>query len=113
MRRFPEEAAFFLKNTLRGIRPDLVAPGVGITTTDVGGGYRSVTGTSFAAPFVTGAAALLMEWGIVQGHDQYLYGEKVKAYLRKGARKLPGFTMWPNEQVGYGALCTAQSLPHM
>ena len=95
------------------IRPDLVAPGVGITTTDVGGGYRSVTGTSFAAPFVTGAAALLMEWGIVQGHDQYLYGEKVKAYLRKGARKLPGFTMWPNEQVGYGALCTAQSLPHM
>lgn len=45
------------------VRPDLAAPGVGITTTAAGGGYVSVTGTSFAVPFVTGAAALLMQWG--------------------------------------------------
>ena len=38
-----------------------------------------------AAPFVTGAAALLMEWGIVRGNDLYMYGDKLKAALIKGA----------------------------
>ena len=66
------------------------------------GGYEAVTGTSFATPFVTGAAALLMQWGIVNGNDPYLYGEKVKAYLRKGARPLPGYEEYPNEEVGWG-----------
>ena len=93
------------------VKPDLVAPGVGVMTASAGGGYAPVTGTSFAAPFVTGAAALLMEDGIVQGSDPYLYGEKVKAYLRRGARQLPGFDTYPNPQVGYGALCVRDSLP--
>ncbi len=31
-----------------------------------------------------------MEWGIVRNNDAYLYAEKLKAYLIKGARKLPG-----------------------
>lgn len=93
------------------VKPDLVAPGVGITTTKAGGGYETVTGTSFATPFVTGAAALLMEWGIVKGNDPFLYGEKVKAYLRRGAKPLRGETEYPNSRVGYGALCVASSLP--
>ena len=93
------------------VKPDLVAPGVGVMTASAGGGYAPVTGTSFAAPFVTGAAALLMEYGIVQGRDPYLYGEKVKAYLRRGARQLPGFDTYPNPQVGYGALCLRDSIP--
>ena len=52
-----------------------------------------------------------MEWGIVQGNDPYLYGEKVKAYLIKGAKPLPAFTTYPNPYVGWGALCVAGSLP--
>ncbi len=93
------------------VKPDLVAPGVNIVTSRAGGGYAAVTGTSFAAPFVTGSAGLLMEWGIVDGNDPYLYGEKVKAYLRRGARQMPGFEVFPNPQVGYGALCVKDSLP--
>lgn len=93
------------------VKPDLVAPGVNIVTSRAGGGYAAVTGTSFAAPFVTGSAGLLMEWGIVDGNDPYLYGEKVKAYLRRGARQMPGFEVFPNQQVGYGALCVEDSLP--
>lgn len=45
------------------------------------------------------------------GNDPFLYGEKVKAYLRRGARQLPGYAYFPNAQVGYGALCVEDSLP--
>lgn len=92
-------------------KPDLAAPGVLVNAPVPGGGYRAFSGTSFAAPFVTGSAALLMEWGIVQGNDPYLYGEKVKAYLRRGTRELPGYSEWPNSLLGFGALCVRDSLP--
>ena len=92
-------------------KPDLVAPGVNIQAPDIYGSFLPVTGTSFATPIVSGAAALLMEWGIVQGNDPFLYGEKIKAYLRKGARPLRGEREYPNDRVGYGRLCVADSLP--
>ncbi len=93
------------------VKPDLVAPGINILAPDREGGYTPVTGTSFATPFVTGAAALLMQWGIVEGNDPYLYGEKVKAYLRRGAKPIRGENSYPNAKVGYGALCVRDSLP--
>ena len=91
-------------------KPDLAAPGVNIRIGE-GEGGAVVSGTSYATPFVTAAAALLMEYGIVQGNDPFLYGEKVKAYLHAGARQLPGYDIWPNDQVGWGALCVSESLP--
>ena len=93
------------------VKPDIAAPGVNITAPAVNGGYQSVTGTSFATPVASGAAALLMQWGIVNGNDPFLYGEKVKAYLRRDARKLPGIAEYPNPMVGYGTLCVRDSLP--
>ena len=92
-------------------KPDLVAPGVNIQAPDVYGTFTPTTGTSFATPIVSGAAALLMEWGIVRGNDPFLYGEKIKAYLRKGARPLRGEMEYPNDRVGYGRLCVEDSLP--
>ena len=93
------------------VKPDLVAPGVNVSTISVGGSVMQFSGTSFSTPFVTGSAALLMEWGIVRGNDSYLYGEKVKAYLRRGAEPFPGIEKYPNEMVGYGRLCLAESIP--
>lgn len=93
------------------VKPDLAAPGVGIMAPRSEGGYEAVTGTSFAAPFVTGSAALMMQWGIVDGRDGFLYGEKLKAYLMRGARQLPGYDVWPNPQMGWGTLCLRDSLP--
>lgn len=92
------------------VKPDLVAPGVDITSCAVGGGYESRSGTSMAAPFVSGSCALLMQWGILQNNDPFLYGEKMKAYLIRGARQLPFSVSYPNPQSGYGALCVSNSL---
>lgn len=93
------------------VKPDLAAPGVDILTAKAGGGYESLTGTSFAAPFVSGTAALLMQWGIIEKHDPYLYGEKLKAYLLRGAKPIAGITVYPDNRVGYGALCAVDSIP--
>lgn len=91
-------------------KPDLVAPGVGILAAEPGGGESVRAGTSMATPFVTGSVALLMEWGIVRGNDPYLYGERIKAYLHRGARKINGFNNYPNDEIGYGKLCVGNLL---
>ena len=85
-------------------KPDLVAPGVSVIVPSFPGGYQTVSGTSFAAPFVTGSAALLMEWGIVRENNLFLYGEQLKAWLIAGAKELPGYPT-PNPRTGWGALC--------
>ena len=107
-------ASFSGRGFLRGPvsdKPDLTAPAVNILSTAPGGGYSIKSGTSMAAPFVSGAASLLMEYGIVQGRDLFLYGEKIKALLQKGARPLPAFSEYPNPSVGWGTLCLKDSLP--
>ena len=92
------------------IKPDLVAPGVDILSCSPGGGYIARTGTSMATPFVTGTASLFMQWGIINGNDLFLYGEKLRAYLINGVKPLPGFDAYPNPQTGWGALCAFNSL---
>ena len=95
---------------IQTIKPDIVAPGVAIRAAAPGGGYVNRTGTSMAAPFVTGSSALLMEWGIVRGNDPFMYGEKVKAQLIKGAVPLPGEEI-PSRKTGWGKLCLERSIP--
>lgn len=89
--------------------PDLAAPAVSILTVKKGGGYDSFTGTSMAAPFVTGSAALMMQWGIVNQNDPFLYGERIKAFLRLGANRKMALT-YPNSTYGYGTLCLRNTI---
>lgn len=87
------------------IKPEIVAPGVDIISASPGGSYSIKSGTSMATSFVTGSCALLMQWGIVNNNDRYMYGQKVKATLITTARPLKAFTTYPNETIGFGALC--------
>ena len=93
------------------IKPDISAPGVNINVAEPNGEYTVASGTSFAAPFVSAAAAILMQYGITDKNDVFLYGEKLKEYLIRGAKKLPGSDIVPNEKIGWGVLCVADALP--
>jgi hypothetical protein len=87
---------------------DLAAPGVEVWTAASISGARSKTGTSFAVPFVTAAAAL-----VLQGNPALTPAE-VEARLAAGARDLgdPG----RDPVYGHGAvmtadLCLAEAVP--
>jgi subtilisin family serine protease len=90
-------------------KPDICAPAVGILAPKRGGGYDAFTGTSIAAPFVAGAAALMMQWGIVQKNDPFLFGQRVKAFLKSGAKRKAGIK-YPDPSWGYGTLCLKSSI---
>ena len=84
-------------------KPDLVAPGVGILAAAVGGGESVRSGTSMATPFVTGSAALLMEWGQKLPVSRYLSTYEMKNLLIRGAIRNPDL-FYPNREWGYGTL---------
>lgn len=100
----------YTRNNL--IKPDLVAPAVNILCTNNFGDADAGSGTSLAAPFVTGSAALMMQWGIINKNDVYLYGQKLKAYLRLGAERKNNIT-YPNNIWGYGSLCLEKTFDEL
>lgn len=87
------------------IKPDLVAPGENILSTVEEQGFDTKSGTSMAAPQVAGICALLFEWGIIRNNDPFLYGERIKYYLIKGAKRTIFGEAYPNPDLGYGFVC--------
>ena len=82
---------------------DLTAPGVDVYGALTGGRFGTKTGTSVAAAHGAGAAALLMEWGLVRGNRPNLSTAEIKSYLIRGAKRDPDID-YPSPIWGYGKL---------
>jgi hypothetical protein len=80
----------------------LAAPGDGLWTTGLGGGYRVVWGTSFASPLVAAAAALV--WEAAPGAS----AAQVEQWLRESAVDLG--VQGPDPQTGHGRLNAAAAV---
>ena len=92
------------------IKNDLVAPGENILSTAEEQGFDTKSGTSMAAPQVAGICALLFEWGIIRNNDPFLYGERIKYYLIKGAKRTIFGEAYPNPDLGYGFVCLDRTM---
>ena len=73
----------------------------------IGAGLRdnfvARTGTSAAAAITTGAAALLLEWGVVQENYVRITSADIKSLFIRGAARDPG-RLYPSREWGYGRL---------
>nr|WP_314459463.1 S8 family peptidase [uncultured Clostridium sp.] len=85
------------------VKPDIAAPGFQLTCAVSGNLYGSAEGTGAAAAHAAGAAAMILEWGIVKGNYPTLTGYDINRMMMRAARHSPGNT-YPNNQWGYGQL---------
>ncbi|MFC9439251.1 S8 family serine peptidase [Nocardia sp. NPDC057030] len=90
------------------VKPDLVAPGAGITTSDHHGGYTTRDGTQFASAHTAGVAAL-----ILNARPQIAYAEMLSVLSSGASAPAKGGTSncggidsgtAPNNESGYGLL---------
>ncbi len=81
-----------------GIKPDLAAPGVNISTL-----RGRDSGSSLAAALTCGAVAQFFQWAVVEGNNEVVETREIKNYLIRGADRERG-EAYPNRQWGYGKL---------
>jgi len=85
-----------------GTYVDLAAPGAGIWSTTVGGGYAAVSGTSFSSPVTAGVVALML------GANPSLAPSQVESLLKSTAVDLG--TAGYDQYYGYGRVNAASAV---
>jgi hypothetical protein len=90
------------------MKPDLIAPGVGVCTLQVSrlkGNYTNANGTSMAAPHVAGVAALLL------AHNPTLTPYAIRFVLEETAKKITGYRH-PDPDAGWGRVQADRALAY-
>ena len=95
-------------------KPELVAPGVDITSTHLEKGYAKASGTSQATAFVSGALVLLLDAnpdyqreGLLGGDSDVIY--QIKNHLMSTALESPGQESPHDPYYGYGLIQIADT----
>ena len=95
------------------IKPDLAAPGVNILGASVSGiRLTRMSGTSVSAAHLAGAAAILLNWGVLNANYPYLNTPVLKSIFVRGAQRNPALT-YPNREFGYGTLNLYEAFLHL
>ncbi|MFR3566564.1 MAG: bile acid germinant receptor pseudoprotease CspC [Paraclostridium sordellii] len=89
----------------KGIKPDIVAPGIDIISPYIAGEYNTSTGTGVSSSIVSGVIALIVQYIREQNafYKEALYTQQLKTYLMLGATKKDIYE-YPNISQGYGIL---------
>lgn len=82
---------------------DIACGGVNVKTYSQDNKIVLAEGTGVASAVVSGAAAIIMQWGIIEKNYTHMYSQTVKTYLMRGTIKRINDT-YPNPQWGYGIL---------
>lgn len=90
------------------VKPEFCAPAVNVVGANLRGNYTEQTGSSVAAAVTAGAAALCLEWGILDGYAPTMNSIEVKNLMIRGCRRDIN-RMYPNTEWGYGSLDLYQS----
>lgn len=85
------------------INPDLASPGVDVYSPLMNDQFGFTSGSSTAAALLSGVAAMVLEWGIVLGHDRSMDSYQIKKYLIRGVNRDPTLK-YPNPDWGYGTV---------
>jgi subtilisin family serine protease len=85
------------------IKPDIAAPGVNVVAPSLEQSFIEVSGTSVAAAHTAGVAAMLFEWGVINGKYPFMSTQDMKVFLMRGARRNIDIE-YPNRDWGYGIL---------
>ena len=95
------------------IKPDLAAPGVNILGASVSGRRLTrMSGTSVSAAHLAGAAAILLNWGVLNANYPYLNTPVLKSIFVRGAQRNPALA-YPNREFGYGTLNLYEAFLHL
>ncbi|BCN29249.1 S8 family peptidase [Anaeromicropila herbilytica] len=104
----PEDDSLYLEasrgySSIGVVTPHIAAPGVNIVGPTLNHGFAEFTGSSVAAAYATGVAAMLLEWGVVKYHLPDMNSIEMKILLERGAKRDTNL-QYPNREWGYGIL---------
>ncbi|MDF2539114.1 MAG: hypothetical protein K0S76_2135 [Herbinix sp.] len=85
------------------ITPQAAAPGVNVIGPTLNKTFQSFSGTSVSAAHTVGVAAMILEWGIVNGNLPNMSTVNLRKLIERGARRNIGM-VYPNRDWGYGIL---------